>query len=52
MPQQKQRKKLILTEDNNILLTVSNQYNAYNLILRLMTKEISCIPSTTEATQN
>ena len=36
MPQQKQRKKLILTEDNNILLTVSNQYNAYNLILRLM----------------
>ena len=36
MAQQKQRKQLIFTNDNNILLTVSNQYNAYNLILRLM----------------
>ena len=33
------------------LLTVSNQYNACNLILRLMPLEISCIPITTETTK-
>ena len=27
------------------LLTVSKQYNTYNLILRLMAKGVSCIPS-------
>ena len=32
------------------LLTVSDQYNAYNLILRLMAQELSCIPNTTETT--
>ena len=31
MAQQEQLKKLILTDNKNILLTVSNQYNAYNL---------------------
>ena len=36
MAQQKHCKQLILTDDKNILLTVSNQYNAYNLILQLM----------------
>ena len=36
MAQQKQRKQLILTHDKIFLLTVSNEYNAYNLILRLM----------------
>ena len=36
MAQQKQRKQLILTDDKIFLLTVSNQYSAYNLILRLM----------------
>ena len=30
------------------LHTVSNQYNAYNLILRLMAWEVSSIPNTTE----
>ena len=35
MVQQKQRKQLLLTDDKNIF-TVSNQYNACNLILRLM----------------
>ena len=35
MAQQKQRKQLLLTDDKNIF-TVSNQYNACNLILRLM----------------
>ena len=35
MAQQKQRKQPILIDGKNILLTASNQYNAYNLIVRL-----------------
>ena len=36
MAQQQQRTQLHLTNDKNIFLTVSNQYNTCNLILRLM----------------
>ena len=36
MAQQKQRKQPILTYGKVFLLTVSNQYNAYNIILQLM----------------
>ena len=36
MAQQKQRKQLHLTDDKNIFTYCFNQYNAYNLILRLM----------------
>ena len=32
------------------LLTFSNQYNAYNIMLQLMASEISCITSTTKTT--
>ena len=52
LAQQKPRKQFHLTDGKNISLTVSNQCNACNLILRLMPQEISCIPSTTETTQN
>ena len=31
--QQKQRKQLIITNNKNVFITVSNQYNDYNLIL-------------------
>ena len=37
MAQQKQRKQLILTDNKNIFTCRSNQYNAYNLFLWLMT---------------
>ena len=51
--QQKQRKKLILTDGKRIfLLTVPNQYNAYSLKLWLIALENSCISSTVEATKN
>ena len=36
MAQQKQHKQLILADDKNISTYISNQYNTYYLILRLM----------------
>ena len=51
--QQKQRKKLILTDGKRIfLLTVPTQYNAYSLKLWLIALKNSCISNTVEATKN